>query len=199
MWLRVTLTTLVLIAVTWLGVVLNVFHGGGGTLVIWLSAVLILVLPPILARDKWVVVLGIFAAGLHLVMIFLAGFSLVSGLVLESRGVQVQASVTGYTDHWTAAQFTPENKYTKNALTVVAPDGQHGIVAIDGAKPGASVAVVEDPKAAVDLHRPDEIDFGVGLGVALVDLLMIFGLCFHAGRLGRKARVSPSEKPPTTT
>jgi hypothetical protein len=199
MWPRIALTTLVLVAVTWLGVVLNVFHGGGGTLLIWLSAVLILVLPPIVARDGWVVVLGVFAAGLHLVMIFLGGFPLVSGVVLETRGVHVRALATGYTDHWTAAQFTPENKYTSHALAVVTPDGQHGIVAIGGDRPGASVDVIEDPQAAIDLHRPDEVDFGVGIGVAAVDFLMIFGLAFHAGRLGRKGRVSPSEKPPTTT
>ncbi|TDP96539.1 hypothetical protein [Labedaea rhizosphaerae] len=199
MWLRIALTTLVLAAVTWLGVALNVFHVGGGTLLIWLSALLVLVLPPIVARSAGVAVLGVFAAGIHLVMIFGAGLTVVDGLVLQTRGVHVQAAVTGYTDHWTAAQFTPPSKYTKNALVVVTPDGQHGIVAVDGDRPGASVEVVEDPQAAVDLHRPDEVDFTVGLVVGLIDLLMIFGLACYAGRTARKGRVSPSGKAPTST
>ena len=198
-WLRILLTTFVLAAVTWLGVTRTAFHDGGGTLLIWLSAVLVLVVPPIVARSAGVAVLGVFAAGIHLVMVFGAGLTAVDGFVLQTRGVHVQAAVTGYTDHWTAAQFSPPSKYTKNALAVVTPDGQHGVVAVDGARPGQTVEVVEDPQAAVDLHRPDEVDFVVGIVVGAIDLLMIFGLAVYAGRTGQKGRVSPSGKAPTTT
>jgi hypothetical protein len=102
---------------------------------------------------------------------------------------------TGYTDHWTAEQFTPPSKYTRNALVVVTPDGQHGIVAVDGNKPGSVVDVVADPAAAVDLHRPDEVAFSVGIGIALVDLLMIFGWVFWADRSRSKRSRSSSEVP----
>ncbi|WIX75532.1 hypothetical protein QRX50_28935 [Amycolatopsis carbonis] len=197
-WVRTVLTTLALVTVTWLGVVLDVFHRSGGTLLVWISAALILVLPPILARAGWIAVLGAFVAGLHLVMIFMTGFSAVDGLVLETRGVRVQATATGYTDSWTAEQFTPPSKYTKNALVVVTPDGQRGIVAVGGDKPGTAVDVVVDPAAAVDLHRPDEIDFGVCIGVAVVDLLMIFGFVHYAARSRSKPRRSSWEVPATT-
>jgi hypothetical protein len=194
-WVRAVLTTLVLLAVTWLGVALDVFHHGGGTLVVWISAALILVVPPILARDGWIAVLGVFVAGLHLVMIFMTGFSAIDGLILETRGVRVQATATGYARSWTAEQFTPPSKYTRNALAVVTPDGQHGIVAVNGDKPGAAVEVVADPAAAVDLHRPDEIDFGVCIGTAAVDLVMIFGWVFFAARSRSKPRHPAGETP----
>ncbi|MEV8613849.1 hypothetical protein AB0383_39085 [Amycolatopsis sp. NPDC051373] len=83
--------------------------------------------------------------------------------------MQVQATATGYTDRWTAAQFTPPSKYTR--------------------------------------HRPDEIDFGVGIVIAAIDLLMIFGWVYWAGRSrtrprrasGAAAPVSgPEEKAPPT-
>lgn len=194
-WVRAVLATLLLVAVTWLGVALDVFHGSGGTLVVWLSAVLILVIPAILARDGVIAGLGVFVAGLHLVMIFMTGFSAIDGFVLETRGVQVQATATGYTRSWTEEQFTPPSKYTRDALVVVTPDGQRGIVAVNGDKPGKAVEVVADPAAAVDLHRPDEIDFGVCVGTAVVDLLMIFGWVFHAARSRFKPRRSSSETP----
>jgi hypothetical protein len=187
-WVRTVLATLGLVAVTWLGVVLDVFHSGGGTLVVWISAALILVVPAILARDGMFVLLGIFAAGIHLVMIFMAGLSAVDGFVLETRGVRTQATATAYTEHWTAAQFTPPSKYTRNALVVVTPDGQHGIVAVNGDKPGSVVEVIADPAAAVDLHRPDEVAFTVGIVIALVDFLMIFGWVFWASRSRSKPR-----------
>ena len=195
MWVRVVLTTLVLLAVTWAGVALEVFHHGG-TWLIWVSVLLMVVAVPFVARDRMLVVLGVFAAGLHLVMIFGAGPALVGGVVLTTRGEQVQATVTGYTDSWTSAQFDPPSKYTRHALAVVTPDGQHGIVADDGNRPGDRVTVVADPRGGVDPHRPDEVDFGVGLGVAAVDLLMVFGLSLQAGRTWRKAttEVFPSKR-----
>ncbi|MGW4486265.1 hypothetical protein ACWEOE_20770 [Amycolatopsis sp. NPDC004368] len=195
LWVRTVLATLGLVAVTWIGVALTVFHGTGGTLLIWVSAGLILVIPAILARSGAFVLLSIFVAGIHLVMIFMAGLTAVDGFVLETRGVQVQATATGYTDHWTAAQFTPPSKYTRQALAVVTPDGQHGIVAVDGDKPGSVVAVVADPAAAVDLHRPDEVDFTVGVVVGAIDLLMVFGWVFWAGRSRTRLRRSSGEVP----
>ncbi|MEV6900540.1 hypothetical protein [Amycolatopsis sp. NPDC051372] len=183
------------------------FHGSGGTLLIWISAALILVIPAILARSGVFVLLSIFIAGIHVVMIFMAGLTAVDGFVLQTRGVQVQATSTGYTDRWTAAPFTPPSKYTRHALAVVTPDGQHGVVAVNGDKPGSVVDVVADPAAAVDLHRPDEIDFGVGIVIAAIDLLMIFGWVYWAGRSrtrprrasGAAAPVSgPEEQAPPT-
>ncbi|WP_326566387.1 hypothetical protein VSH64_31530 [Amycolatopsis rhabdoformis] len=197
-WVRTVLVTLALVAVTWLGVGLNVFHRGGGTLLIWLSAALILVVPAILARSGVFVGLSVFVAGIHLVIVFMAGLAAVDGFVLETRGVQVQATATGYTDHWTAAQFTPPSKYTKHALAVVAPDGQHGIVATNGDKPGSLIPVIADPAAAVDLHRPDEVDFTVGLVCGLVDALMIFGWVYWAGRSRTRLRPSPGKAPAAT-
>lgn len=114
-WVRTVLTTLVILAATWLGVALDVFQGSGGTLLIWLSAVLILVLPAILARAGVIALLGLFVAGLHVVMIFMTGFSGINGLILETRGVQVQARATGYTTSWTEEQFSAPSKYTERA------------------------------------------------------------------------------------
>jgi hypothetical protein len=91
-WVRTVLATLVLVAVTWLGVVLDVFHRSGGTLLIWVSAALILVIPAILARSGVFVLLSTFVAGIHIVMIFMAGRSAIDGFVLDTRGVQVQAT-----------------------------------------------------------------------------------------------------------
>ncbi|WP_329060957.1 hypothetical protein [Amycolatopsis sp. NBC_01480] len=194
-WVRTVLTTLVILAATWLGVALDVFQGSGGTLLIWLSAVLILVLPAILARAGVIALLGLFVAGLHVVMIFMTGFSGINGLILETRGVQVQARATGYTTSWTEEQFSAPSKYTRNALVVVTPDGQRGIVAVNGDKPGKTVEVVADPAAVVSLHRPDEIDLGVSVGTAIVDLLMIFGWVCYAARLPFKPR-RPAGKVP---
>ncbi|MEV4598145.1 hypothetical protein AB0K15_12130 [Amycolatopsis sp. NPDC049253] len=197
-WVRTVSVTLGLVAVTWIGVALAVFHGGGGTLLIWVSAALILVVPAILARSGVFILLSTFVAGFHLVMIFMAGLSAVDGFVLETRGEQVRATATGYTDHWTAEQFTPPSKYTREALIVATPDGQHGIVAVDGDKPGSVVDVVADPAAAVDLHRPDEVDFTVGIVVAAIDLLMIFGWVFWADR-SRSRRRRPADEVPAAT
>ncbi|WP_432854698.1 hypothetical protein ACQPXB_20765 [Amycolatopsis sp. CA-161197] len=194
-WVRTVLATLVLAAVTWLGVVLDVFHRSGGTLLIWISAALILVIPAILARDGVFILLSVFVAGIHIVMIFMAGLAAVDGLILETRGVHVRATATGYTDHWTAEQFTPPSRYTRNALAVVTPDGQHGIVAVNGDKPGSVVEVIADPAAAVDLHRPDEVDFIVGLVIGLVDFLMIFGWVYWASRSRSRRRRSSTEVP----
>ncbi|GAB3384019.1 hypothetical protein [Amycolatopsis echigonensis] len=195
-WARTLLTTLVILAVAWFGVALTVFHRGGGTQLVWLSAALIVVLPAILGRSGIFVVLNLFVAGLHLVMIFMTGSSLIDGYVLETRGVPMRASATGYTDHWTAVQFTPPDKYTKNALVVVTPDGQHGLVAVEHDKPGSTVSVVVDPKKAVDLHRPDEVGFGVGVTFGIVDALMVLGWNFHAARSGAKSRRRSGEQEP---
>ncbi|MEV0070211.1 hypothetical protein [Amycolatopsis sp. NPDC050768] len=194
-WVRTVLATLGLLAVTWVGVALTVFHGSGGTLLIWVSAALILVIPAILARSAVFGLLSIFVAGIHIVIIFMAGLTAVDGFVLETRGAQVQATATGYTDHWTAAQFTPPSKYTRNGLAVVTPDGQHGVVAVDGDKPGSVVDVVADPAAAVDLHRPDEVDFTVGIVCGAIDLLMIFGWVHWADRSRSRRRRSANEVP----
>jgi len=196
-WVRTLLTTFALLAVTWSGAALVVFHRGGGTQLIWLSAALIVVLPAILGRSGWFVVANIFVAGLHLVMVFMTGFALVSGYVLETRGVPMQATATGYSDHWTAVQFTPPSKYTKSALVVVTPDGQRGLVAAEQDKPGSTVEVVADPKKAVDLHRPDEVGFGAGIAFAIVDFLMLFGWVFHTARAGAKSRRESREESAT--
>jgi hypothetical protein len=63
-------------------------------------------------------------------------------------------------------------------------------VAVNGDKPGKTVEVVADPAAVVSLHRPDEIDFGLCAGTAIVDLLMIFGWVFYAARSRFKPRRS---------
>ncbi|WP_020657496.1 hypothetical protein [Amycolatopsis benzoatilytica] len=156
-------------------------------------------LPAILGRSGWFIVPNIFIAALHLVMIFLTGYSLVSGYVLETRGVPVQATATGYSGHWTAVQFTPPSKYTKNALVVITPDGQRGPVAVNHDKPGSTVEVVADPRKAVDLHRPDEVGFGAGLAFGIVDFLMILGWIFHACRSGAKSRRSAGEQAAAAT
>ena len=66
---------------------------------------------------------------------------------------------------------------------------------MNGDKPGQTVEVVADPAAVVSLHRPDEIDFGLCVGTAIVDLLMIFGWVRYAARLPFKPPRPASKVP----
>ncbi|MEV0072070.1 MULTISPECIES: hypothetical protein [unclassified Amycolatopsis] len=67
--------------------------------------------------------------------------SISSGRCRSTAAAGSATTSTAEPDSWTAEQFTPPSKYTKNAMVVVTPDGQRGVVAVDGDKPLVVLAV----------------------------------------------------------